>query len=177
MIINSSPLIIFGKLNRLDLLIKVLGKITISKVVYREVVEKGMKKNAPEALLVKDHVKKGKIEIKKLNERWKEEALFLEKMHKYLDYGEAETICLALQEKEKTILLDERYARNIASLHALEPVGSLRILLLAFKRGIIKEKEIKKIITEMIKKNFRLGVEVINEFWVVFEKLKRGKEK
>ncbi len=173
MIINSSPLIVFGKLNKLDLLGKVLGKIIISEAVYVEVVERGSEKGAPEALLVKDYVEKGKIKVKKLNKRWKKEAVFLEQMHRYLDYGEAETICLALQEKENSVLMDEKHARKVASLYSLKPFGSLRVLLLAWRRNMIEEKEIETIISEMIQQGFRLGADVISEFWVVFKKLKK----
>lgn len=177
MIINSSPLIIFGKLNKLELLERVLKKLIIAEAVYKEVVENGIKINAPEALLIEDYIEKGKIEIKKLDRRWQKKALFLEKIYTQLDYGEAETIALALQEKEGAVLIDERIARKIAKLQGLESWGSLKILLIAFKKNIITEEEVREIITEMTSTKFRLSAEVVNKFWIFFDKLKKKKYK
>src|SRR3989344_6503497 len=108
MIVNSSPLIIFGKINRLDLLIKVLKKIIISEEVYKEVVVKGVEVNAPEAILIKKYIDNKKIHIKSLESKWKKRLDLLKSVNISLDEGEAETIVLALQEKEKIVIIDEK---------------------------------------------------------------------
>lgn len=176
MIINASPLIVFGKLNKLDILIEVFKKLVVAQAVYREVVEEGMKINAPEALLIKDLVEKGKIEVKKLKPAWQRRAYFLQKVYTQLDIGEAQTIALALQEGEKSVLIDERIARNVAKLEGLRPSGSIRVLLLAYKKGIITEDEMREMLTEMTSTKFRLSAEVINKFWMLFDKLKKVKK-
>lgn len=173
MIINSSPLIIFGKLNKLELLSRVFNSIEISERVYDEAVEKGMKINASEAFLIKEYIKKEKIKIKKLNKIWKNKAKFFGKIYAQLDEGEAETISLALQEKEKPIIMDEKIARKVAELNGLSPIGSLGVLLIAFRKKIINEKEIKEIVRNISLSDFRLGVDVLEEFWTLFDRLKK----
>lgn len=173
MIANASPLIIFGKINRLDVLHKSFAEIVIAQAVYDEVVINGLKINAPDAALVKNCVENGLIKIKKLDDAWRKKAIFLEKAYTQLDYGEAETISLALQEKEKIVLIDEKIAREIAKLHGLQPKGSLYVLLSAFKSNIIKENEMRGIIKEMTSKNFRISAEISNKFWELFDNLKK----
>lgn len=176
MISNASPLIIFGKLNKLNLLKIVLKKIIIPPFVYKEVVEKGMVLNSPEAFLVKDFIDKKEIEIKELSSHWQKEADFFKKVYSQLDFGEAETIALALQESQKAVLIDERTARKVAGLHGLKPIGSLRVLLSAFRKNLIDESEIKDILSKMTATEFRLSGELINKFWSLFEKLKEKKK-
>lgn len=175
MIINASPLIIFGRLNKLELLKKVFGELVVSQAVYQEVVEGGIKINAPEALLIKEYIERGEIKVKRLDAKWQKRADFLQKVYTQLDIGEAQTIALALQEKEKAVLIDERIARKVAKLEGLMPQGSLRVLLVAFKKSIITEEELRQTLTEMTSTKFRLSAEVINKFWMLFEKLKKSK--
>lgn len=175
MITNASPLIIFGKINKLDLLKKVTKKLVISNEVYEEVVTRGIKINSSDALLIKAYIEKGEIEIKMLNSEWKEKAKFFQTIYATLDAGEAETIALALQEKEKVVLIDERTARKTSELLGLKPLGSLWVLIVAFKKNIITENEINQIIGKMISMGFRIGGDIINEFWDIFEKLKKKK--
>ena len=172
MISNASPLIIFGKLNKLELLYELFGKIIISQAVYEEVVENGMKIKAPEAMLIKNQIENGKIIIKKLNQEFQKKAKLLEDIYASLDYGESETIALALEMKEKDVLIDERVARNVAKLEGLTPKGSLYILLMAYKKKKLTENEIKNLVTEMTSTKFRLSSEVINKFWQMFEDMK-----
>ncbi len=174
MIINSSPLIIFGKLNKLSILKEALGELTIAEAVYNEIVKKGKIRNAPEAFIIEEAINNKIIEVSKSNESSKKKAISLLNFYKSLDYGEAETIALALQEKQSEVLIDEKAARKVASLYNLKPRGSLRVLLLAFIKKIINEEEIKKIVTEMTKEKFRIGADVISEFWSIFDKLKKS---
>lgn len=173
MIINSSPLIIFGKLNKIELLKKVLGNLDISESVYKEVVENGKLKDFPEAFIIEEAIKNEIIAIKKLSETNRNKVISLLNFYKSLDYGEAETIALALQEKQTEVLIDEKIARKVASLYGIRPIGSLRVLLLAFKNNLLNKDEIKQIIIDMTKEKFRLGADVISEFFRILNKIKR----
>ncbi len=176
MISNSSPLIVFGKIGKLDLRFKVYKKIEIAPAVFFEVVEQGGKINAPESFLIKEFAEKGLIEQKKLAPEWKKKALFFEKIYSQIDRGEAETIALAMQENQKTLLMDEKIAREIAIINGIQPHGSLKVLLLSFKSKIITEKELREIMLEITSTKFRLSAEVINRFWILFEELKAKKQ-
>ncbi len=172
---DSSPLIIFGKINKFYLLEKIFKKIIISKAVFEEIVIRGKEKNAPEYFLLENYIKKGFIEIKELSKEYKKKADFLLDSNKNLDYGEAETICLALQEKEKFVLIDEKIARNTAEIYGLNPIGSFGVLLILFKRKILNESEIKEIVNKILKTNFRVSGNLIQNFWELIERLKNEK--
>lgn len=177
MIVNASPLIIFGKLNKLELLKKILKKVIISYAVYEEVVKNGIEINASEAFLIEEYINRGEIEVKKLDETWKKKSIFFQKAYSQIDYGEAETIALALQEKEVSVLIDERDARKAAELHGLIPLGSLWVLLAAFKKEFISENELRQIINKMTTSKFRIGADVMNDFWNELMNLKKEKSK
>ena len=51
MIINASPLIILGKLNKISILIKIYKNLEITNKVYEEVVLKGIEQNASDAFI------------------------------------------------------------------------------------------------------------------------------
>lgn len=70
------------------------------------------------------------------------------------------------------MLIDDETAKKIAKLHEIKSIGSLKVLLLSFKSKFLTEDEVKKMLLEMIGKNFRVNSEVINRFWILFEKLK-----
>ncbi len=175
MIINSSPLIIFGKLDKVDLLKKVLGELIICEKGYEEVVVNGKKIDSSESFIIEDAIIKGLIKIKKLESKWKEKADFLQRAYTNLDEGEAETIALVLQEKQKEVLIDERTARKVAELNGIRAIGSLRILLIGYKSQMINEQDIREIINKMTFEKFRVSASVINRFWTLFEKIKKKK--
>lgn len=173
MIINASPLIFFGRTDNLKLLKNTLRKIVIAPAVYNEVVIGGKQMQAFEATVIEEEVAKGEIEVKKLALRWQEEAISVIRVNPLIDIGEAETIALALQEKEKMVLIDEKSARKAAILHGLECHGSLWVLLQAFQKKLVDENRIRAILAMMSNLDFRVGADIITEFWALFEMLKK----
>ncbi len=174
MITDSSVLIIFARVNKLNLLFDLYERICITQGIYKEAIEDGLSINAPDAEILNNFLKDKKIEVYALDKKHEEISKNLREIYSNIGIGESEAIALALQKKDK-LILDESAARKIARLYNLNPIGSLRVLLDAFKKNIIDEKEIKAIINEMIKNKFRLGAEVITEFWTIFNKLKKKK--
>lgn len=174
MISNASPLIFFGKLNKLELLIKLFDKIEIAESVYQEVVEQGENKHEVES--IKEFINRRMIIIEKLDNKSKEQSDFIKKGFR-LQQGEADTIALALQKSTKKTLIDEKPARKAAELYGLLPIGTLGVILLAYKKEIITENELNNIIEKLINDNFRIGAEVLNEFWKLFDMVKKKKRK
>lgn len=174
MITNASPLIIFAKVRKLELLKKVLKEIITPYAVYEEVVLRG--KDASDALLVKEFVENNAITVVTLDTEWKTKAKDIERMYKNIDYGEAETIALTLQRKEKHVLIDEKNARELAKLYGLIPKGSLYILLAAFQKKYIGEKELREIVQLMSTTKFHLGGDVMNYFWLLVDEIKKRKK-
>lgn len=89
---NSSPLIVFSKINRLPLLEEMFGEVYIPKAVFDEVT-RGRKGS--------EIVKNKWIKIKEVKD--KEFAEYLSKM---LGKGEAEAIILAKECKSKLLIDD-----------------------------------------------------------------------
>jgi len=172
MIVNATPLIIFGKIGKLQLLKEVFTKIIISPEVYKEVVQSGIEIKAPDAFLVKEFVDSGEIKVKKLNPKGKKIYEKIKRTYKQLDEGEASTIALVLQEGASEVLMDEDIGRKIARLYGIKPRGSLRVLILGYQNGLLDEKQVNENLRLMMHANFRVSAEVIARFWELFERVK-----
>ncbi|MBI2130625.1 hypothetical protein HYU10_02535 [Candidatus Woesearchaeota archaeon] len=165
-------MIIFAKLGKIDILRKLYGDIKIANEVYREVVLKGIEKNTKDAFIIRESINGKCIEVLNLNEKFSETAAKIQPIYN-IDIGEAETIALALQLKEKEAVIDEVYARDAARALGIRPIGSLRILLIAYKNSLIAKHEINQLIREMENSKYRLSPKVLIEFWDLFDKMKK----
>jgi len=172
LIINASPLIIFGKLNKISILIKIYKNLGITNKVYEEVVLKGIEQNASDAFIVKQHIDNKEIKVFNLDKKFLDMANKIQLIYN-LDIGEAETIALALQLAQKEIIIDETAAREAAKSFGIKPIGSLRVLLIAYQKNLISKKEINDLLAKMQDSKYRFSPKVLIEFWELFEKLKK----
>ena len=172
MIANASPLIIFGKLNKIDILRRVFRNIEITKEVFNEVVLKGIEKNSKDALIIKEHIDNKTIKVFGLKERFYNTANKIQTIYN-LDIGEAETIALALQLNKKEIIIDEISAREAAKAFGIKPIGSLKVLITAYRCNLINKQEVHELINEMENSKYRFSPKVLLEFWELFEKIKK----
>ncbi|MEK6983095.1 MAG: hypothetical protein AABX33_00850 [Nanoarchaeota archaeon] len=108
----------------------------------------------------------------KLNDKYLKLANKIQELHN-IGVGESQTIALARQLDRKELIIDESLARETAKSLGLNPVGSLRAFLLAYKRSLLDEEELKEIINKMIKLKFRISVSTLIRFWELFEKIKK----
>ncbi len=175
MIVDSSSLIIFAKINKLKILLDLYNNISITQEIYKETVKEGEIIDSSDSKIIKEFIDSNKIKIIDLNKEYENFFRNLDKRYSQLGCGESSAIALALQEKERIIIMDERLGRKVCKLYDITPKGTLRVLLEAFKRGIINELKLKEIIKNILENKFRIGADVINEFWVLFEKIKRGR--
>ncbi|ASJ03771.1 hypothetical protein A3L09_07870 [Thermococcus profundus] len=76
-----------------------------------------------------------------------------------IDYGEAETIALALEKDLDLVVLDDKDARKAARGFGLRVTGTLGILLIAKRRGLIEN--IKPHIETLRKNGFRISDEIV----------------
>ena len=131
---NASPLIVLLKINKLSILKKLFEKIVISEAVYKEITAKEYDK------LIFD-----KLEwIEARSVRNIEMTALLEKL---IDKGEAEAIVLA-RELNVTLLIDDAKARKYAKLLNIEVIGTLGLLKIAKRRGLVRS--VKKVINSML---------------------------
>ena len=130
---NTSPLIFFLQIKRLDVLEKLFRKILITDEVYNEI------KNKEQKELLNKEIKKGWLKRKsapKLN------------ILNNLDIGEASSVALALQYEKSLFIVDDLQGRNLAKSIGLEITGTIGVILLARKSGLIgKECDLQKELT------------------------------
>ena len=148
---DSGPIIALSKINQLSILKHHFGAIHISEATYYELVKKGKGRFGSKEVENADWIK-----VAKVKDDVPVKVLELE-----LDRGEAETIILGNELKADLILLDETIARRVARLLNLKVKGTVGILVLAKKEGIIKK--LKPILNELRTKGVWISDEVYDE--------------
>jgi len=173
-IVNASPLIIFSKIHRLDILMDLCSALEISKSVYSEVVIAGTEKNIAETRDVQSLIESRRILLKELTDEFSSRSDKIR--HVYcIDPGESDTLALCLQLRQKEIIIDERAARLAALALGIKPTGSLGILLRAFHAASVSEPQLHTYIEEIVNHGFRLSPSLILEFWRIFDQIKSKK--
>ncbi len=143
---NSGPLIHLAKAGCLDLLNKLFEHVIISVVVYNETVEKGLKENYADAVIIKKAIEKGFIRVEdKITE--KKDIISNSQLHR----GEIETINLAISLTTDVILLDDEEARIYAKGLNLKVKGTLGIIIDSFRKKILTRKKALRILDELNK--------------------------
>ena len=140
---NSTPIIAFSRINQMELLRTIVGKLLIPTEVANELSEygKGKKKSL-------DLSKYQWITIQDIQDKSKMRLLLPS-----LDRGEAEVIELAIEVKADLILIDELTGRKVAESFDLNVIGSAGILIKAKDSGKIQA--VKPYLDEMIDKGIR----------------------
>lgn len=143
---NSGPLIHLAKVGCLDLLNKLFEHVIISEVVYNETVDKGLKENYPDAVIIKKAIEKGFIRVEDKITK-KKGNISSSQLHR----GEIETINLAISLSTDVILLDDEEARIFAKGLNLKVKGTLGIIIDSFRKKIITRKKALRILDELNK--------------------------
>lgn len=137
-IADTSCLIIYDRINKLEILQNTFEGLIVTKEVAEEYGE------------LPDWIKIRELE---------DEAQYL-KLTKDLGKGEASSIALALEIKNSLLILDEKKGRKIAEELGVEIIGSLGVLIKAKDKGIIKS--VKEVLVLIEKTDFRIS-EVIKK--------------
>ncbi len=149
---NSSPLITLAKIRKLNILKELFGQIIIPKSVWVEVVEKGRGKPGAEEVEKASWIK---VEDAK-------DKLGVEILKGEVEIGEAEAIVLARELNADFLIMDERIPRIIAKSLGLKVIGSLAILYIAKKKGLIEE-EFDELVKELRLKGIRFSDDVLEK--------------
>lgn len=126
-IADSTPLINFAAIHRLDILEHLFERIIIPKAVETELLEKGKRYPSAEELKRADF-----IDVIRINDVALCNSLKID-----LDHGEAEVITLALEQNAELLLIDEIAGRTIAKFHNISFTGSIGCLVEAKRTGVI----------------------------------------
>ncbi len=148
---NSTPLIAFARIGRLDLLKEIAGNLVIPTAVEREISEYGCGKTGSV-----DLAKESWITVRSVQS---EDSVRL--LLSVLDRGEAEVIVLALEHPECLVLIDELTGRQVAESMGLSVTGSVGILIHAKESGKIKN--VRPYLDEMMRRGIRYSRRFIDE--------------
>ena len=146
-IIDTSPLISFAVLDQLDLVDKLFTEIIIPSAVSREI---RMSKNKKEYNRISNFIM-NRICYPQNKQRLKFQ----------LGDGETEAIILCLEMNADLLIIDDKKARNIAESYKIRCIGTLGLLTLAKKRGLIKE--IRKYFIQLIDNERYFSRKLLNE--------------
>ena len=139
MISNSTPIICLSKLNRIELLNNVYGKVIVPPAVRREVLVRGK----PGYHQIQDAMRKGWL----LVERPKSEKNF------GLHSGENQAISLAL-EKGQALLVDDYAANVLANSLGIRTERTTTVLFRALSKGIITKEETLSLLNRLVEDGY-----------------------
>lgn len=171
MITDASPLIFYGKINRMDLLCTIYKHLFIAEGVYQETVIRG--RGHPDSKIIQRCIDERKIIIKPLSREYRQQVSDLLERYSQLDQGEAETIALAIQEKETEVLIDEELARKVARLEGLTAYGSLRVVLLAYQKKLLSLQELHELVRSLINAGLWINADVLESFYRLLQRMKK----
>jgi predicted nucleic acid-binding protein len=126
---NSGPLIVMAKINHLHLLPALYGELIIPPAVYYEVVIVGQARGYSDAVTLQAFLDSRGWKPSQPSEIPSELT-----GETRLGKGEREAIALALQH-QSLLLIDDVYARSVAARMGIETVGSLGILVEAYRKS------------------------------------------
>jgi predicted nucleic acid-binding protein len=133
---NSSPLIAFERLERLELLHAMTGRVIIPPAVRREVFP-------------------GVALLPWLHQRSISQPLTTQLLAPRLGPGEREAIALALELRPSFVLLDDLPARRAAEELGLTVLGTVGLLLLAKERSLVPS--VQPLLDQLIALDFRVS--------------------
>ena len=142
---DTTPISELAKVDHLDLLPKLFGKVVIPQGVFDE-LQVG---EHPAAKLVQNL---SWLEVVTVDNQ----QLVRELQQSFkLDLGESEAIALAEELSASQLLIDERAARKVAMARKLPLIGTVGILLLAKRRGLLDS--VKNVLDEMQAQGMRIS--------------------
>ncbi len=159
MILDSTPLIYFAKIGRLELLMS--EEVLIPEAVYHEVVTRGLEKGFLDAKVIQDAVKTKAVKIKKLDPGGKKEAEELMKFAQ-IERGEAEALVLAKGEKAE-LLMDDAVGQGVARTLNINALWTTSFILKLVSLQLLGRKEAREIIKQLVKAGYRISEDVLLE--------------
>ncbi|EDN66094.1 conserved hypothetical protein [Beggiatoa sp. PS] len=126
-IADSSCLIGLSKIEQLDILPQIFGKIIIPEAVYHEVVVRGKGRAGAKEVKNANWIESQKVQ----NE------LAVKTLRIHLGFGESEVITLGNECQADFLILDDWKARQTAKELDLPVIGTVAVLQKAVEKGII----------------------------------------
>ena len=160
---DTTPISELAKVDCVIFLPKLFGEVIVPEAVYLE-LQAG---NHPISDMVHNLSWLARMKVK---DRKKVDEL--QKMHG-LDLGESEAIALAEEIEANQILIDEKAARKVAQQRNLPLLGTMGVLLLAKRQGLLSE--VKKVLDQMQSHGTRISPRLYTQVLTLAEeKMEEG---
>jgi predicted nucleic acid-binding protein len=148
---DTTPISELAKVNYLNLLPELFGRVVIPQGVYDELTIG----QHPAALIVE---KLSWLDVVAVSNR-----LVVEKLQQSgkLDLGESEAIVLAEEMGARQLLIDEKAARRVAKARNLPLIGTMGILLLGKRQGYLEN--VKDVLDRMQQQGTRISTRLYTQ--------------
>jgi len=130
---DTTPIISLLRVNRLDLLEKLFGKVIIPQMVHTELTLNPLHQKEMETIESCQF-----LEVRPVHNQ---QAVKILMRATNLDIGESEAIVLTEEMSAQTILIDEKKGRRIAESMGLEIMGTVGILINAYHERFVSQHE------------------------------------
>ena len=151
-VINASPIISLCKIGVENILFELFEKVFITDEVIGEIDSKpGRMSN-----FIKDSIANGKLKKYSVAKKSMIDDLY-GKMHK----GELSVVIAGLELQADYVIIDEIAARNFAESLSLNPIGTIGLLRIAKKKGLIQS--VKPFLMELREKGMWLSKQIIEK--------------
>lgn len=130
---DSTPLITLMKVARLQILKELFGEIIVPEAVHKELTSNVRFSEGAQQINSSDFIRVISVEDRK--------SVSLLQRAAGLDLGESELIIYAENNKADLLLVDEASGRRVARSMGIEIMGSVGVLVSAFREGILSEDE------------------------------------
>ena len=155
---DSTPLIYLAKIGRLSLLSGVFKSIYVPEAVFNEAVSQGKALNMIDAFIIEKAVGDWII-MERVEPEVDAEYSFID-TNTRLGAGEKEALKLCKQLGALYFIADDREARRVSRILNIKPVGTLGILVKAYRQGSITKAEVLQVLEDLMKAGFRMSVSV-----------------
>ncbi|PSN10634.1 DUF3368 domain-containing protein [filamentous cyanobacterium CCT1] len=141
---NAGPIIALARIEHLSLLQDLYGEVVIPAAVQQEVT--GLPADLPGAREVR-----AASWIKVIGVS---DSIAVSFLRERLDAGESEAIVLVLERQADLLLIDEARGRRIAQAREIPHIGTLGLLVLAKRRGLIEK--VTPLLSQLLTVGFRM---------------------
>ena len=146
---DTTPLISLLKINRLDLLEKLFGKVLIPQAVFNELTVDARFQLEADQIKQKEY-----IVVRSVNNA---ESTNILKRATGLDQGESEAIVLTDELKADLLLMDEAKGRSVSAQMGLKIMGTIGILMAAYEEHELSSDEVRECIDGLQRAGRHIG--------------------
>ena len=155
---DTTPIISLLKINRLELLKTLFGRVIMPEAVYEELTSNVFFSSEAEAV-------NGSVflEMKQVSDK---RAVKIFRNVVGIDKGESEAIALAEELGADLILIDERRGRRVAEQMGIALTGTIGVLLRAFDEKLLSGSEVQACVDGLVRHDIRLNdslLEIVRE--------------